>query len=30
MAVALIFLVFTALSTLLLKWVERHYAIVSR
>ncbi|MGL4207505.1 MAG: ABC transporter permease [Aeromonadaceae bacterium] len=30
MAVALIFLVFTAISTTLLKWAERHYAIQTR
>lgn len=30
MAVALIFLVFTAVSTSLLKWAERHYAIKTR
>lgn len=30
MAVAMIFLVFTAVSTTLLKWVERRYAIQSR
>ena len=30
MAVALIFLVFTAFSTTLLKWAERHYAIQTR
>jgi arginine/ornithine transport system permease protein len=30
MAVALIFLVFTAVSTSLLKWAERHYSIKAR
>ena len=30
MAVALIFLVFTAVSTSALKWAERHYAIKTR
>ncbi|MCP3291540.1 arginine ABC transporter permease ArtQ, partial [Aeromonas hydrophila] len=30
MAVALIFLIFTAVSTSALKWAERHYAIKTR